>query len=155
MRAISPNQPCTLTPSWKRASKIRDDILKGELARIDYFRSGNFRGELTNVPRVIVGIDRGHLVDIAREVFIRSDKARLLRHPIQILQLRQMALELDTFAEYAKRIGRKDIAETLRRDEATVRKILQTKSVAEGIRIGDWQDDKVFQAIQKELQAFV
>lgn len=135
--------------------KIKDAILTGKLGTVDYFHSGNFRGELKNISQVVVGIDRGHLVNLAREVFIRPDRMRLSRHPVQILQLREIVAELDAFAVYASRIGKGDIAETLRRDEAIVRKILQKKNAGEGVRIGDWQDDKVFRAIEKELKAFI
>ncbi len=137
----------------QKFDKIKTDIVQGKLGVVRYFHSGNFRGELSNVPRVIVGAEYRHVIELCRDMFATKDAERLSRHPFQILQLKQIRLQLDAFAGYAARHGLKDIEAIYRRDAEIVRTILQEKSVKEGIRLGgEWESDRVFLAIQKELE---
>ena len=132
--------------------KIKDDIKNGKPPVIKYFRSGNFRGELSKIPRVIVGAERSNLIRLCSDLFIEPDKKRLTRHPFQMLQLKQVLLELSAFAEYARNLGKDDIAEVYRRDAEIIRRILQKKIITQGVRMGEWENDRVFQAIRKELE---
>ncbi|MBI4118123.1 MAG: hypothetical protein HY455_01095 [Parcubacteria group bacterium] len=132
--------------------KIRADIENGTLPTIEYFRSGNYRGELENVPRVVVGAEQPHIIQLCKDIFLDPKPEQLSRHPFQMLQLRQMRLQLEAFADYAAKLKRGPIEQVYRRDAEIVRKILQQKSVAGGIRLGDWENDRVFAAIQRELE---
>ena len=136
----------------EKFKKIKNDIANGTLGTVEYFLSENFKGKLKNIPRVVVGADQSHIVDLCKDMFVNPDSKRLARHPFQILQLKQMRLQLDAFAEYADSLGKKDIAALYRRDAEIVRLLLQGKSVEEGIRMGDWENDRVFEAIKKELE---
>ena len=69
-----------------------------------------------------------------------------------MLQLKQVLLELSAFAEYARNLGKDDIAEVYRRDAEIIRRILQKKIITQGVRMGEWENDRVFQAIRKELE---
>lgn len=134
----------------EKFKKIKNDIAEGKLSSIEYFRSGNFIGSLNNVPRVIVGAERKNLIELCRDVFVKKDSQKLKRHPFQVLQLKQMRLQLDAFADYAESLGKKDVAALYRRDAEIIRKILQKKSVGEGVRMGQWENDRVFAAIKQE-----
>jgi len=136
----------------KKFARIVEDIKRGKLPTIEYFRSGNFRGELSNIPRVVVGAERNNLLRLSRDLFVNPDNERLAQHPYQLLQLRQMCLQLDAFEEYARRLGKKEIAKVYKRDAEIVRKILQKKSVGEGIRMVEWENDRVFAAIKEEIE---
>ncbi len=136
----------------EKFEKIKNDIRHGELPTIQYFRSGNFRGELSKIPRVVVGAERSHLIKLCKDLFVEPDEKRLVKHPFQVLQLKQMRLQLDAFAAYARNLGKDDIAEVYERDAEIVREILQKKSVGESVRMGEWEEDRVFQAIKKELE---
>jgi len=135
----------------KKFDAIRRDIEGGKLSVVEYFKSGNFRGELSLVPRVVVGAEKKHVL----QIFGESDSGKLSRHPYQLLQLREMRLQLEAFARFAKKNNQQEVAAVLERDGEIVRKLAQQKSVAGGIRLTEeLKNDKVFLAIQKELEKF-
>ncbi len=137
----------------EKFQKIKNDIKNGELPTIQYFRSGDIRDKLQKVPRVIVGAERSNLIRLCKDLFARPvDNEKLAKHPFQILQLKQIRLQLDAFAKYARVLGKVDIAEVYERDAEIIRRILQKKSVIEGLRMGEWENDRVFQAIKEELK---
>jgi hypothetical protein len=63
----------------KKFERIRSSIEEGELSRVKYFKSENFRGELRNVPRVVIGADHPTVENISNLLlrFIRIKKALL------------------------------------------------------------------------------
>ncbi|MDP3726197.1 MAG: hypothetical protein Q8R36_03290, partial [bacterium] len=78
----------------EKFKKIKESIERGELSTIEYFHSGGFKGKLSDIPRVVVGVERRHLIKLCRDIFIKTDEKRLARHPFQILQLKQIRLQL-------------------------------------------------------------
>ena len=135
----------------KKFERIKSDIQKGELPTIKYFQSGNFRGDLKNVPRVIIGVEIQTLTGLCRALFQNPDAKRLSMHPLQMLQLKQMLIQLEAFGAYAIRLGQTSVAEEYARDREIVKRIFDAKAKS-GITIGEWENDKVFKAIQKELE---
>lgn len=49
----------------RKFEKISASIRSGRLSRVKYFRSGNMRGELTLVPRVVIGANRESMNEVA------------------------------------------------------------------------------------------
>ena len=83
--------------------KIQDEekkILKGELSELKYFETENYHGRLRNVPRVIIGIDLGHVVTLA-EKWITSPET-IGEDPMQIIVLREIAKQCEHFASIAR-----------------------------------------------------
>lgn len=134
----------------KKFRIIMRNIEKGDLAFIKYFKSGDFKGERGNVPRVVVGAEKRHIMDVCA----CKDEAMLLRHPYQTLQLKEMQLEFEAFAAYALKKGKEGIAGVFRVEERRIRRILQEKIVKYGRIPEDLLEDKVFKAIIRELKKF-
>ena len=108
----------------KKFSKIRSEIDSGELATVKYFANseGSFRGRLAKVPRVVVGVNRTTLAELAK-LWIERDNKALADHPAQFQILDEINVQLESFRKYAERLGRGDIVRIYDRQLALLRKI--------------------------------
>ncbi|HXF44009.1 MAG TPA: hypothetical protein VNK70_00885 [Candidatus Paceibacterota bacterium] len=110
----------------KKLGKIISRIRNGELAKVKYFQSSSLRGELRQIPEVVVGADQKAIENII-PVWLGHDRTNLAKHPMQILILEEMRLELEVFAEVADDAGQTAIAEAYRNDLAIVNDLLAQK----------------------------
>ncbi|PJE50767.1 MAG: hypothetical protein COV29_03485 [Candidatus Yanofskybacteria bacterium CG10_big_fil_rev_8_21_14_0_10_36_16] len=119
----------------KKFQRIKQEIQEGQLTKVKYFMSegGDFRGELKNIPRVVLATDRatikelstlwtdltflkgrlkdrrergGNVSDIREKIQETRDK--LKDHPIQLEILHQIRFQLEKFAEHAEKIGQRE-----------------------------------------------
>jgi hypothetical protein len=134
---------------WK-LSKIKEDIRNGALSRIKYFSSEymGFRGELKNVPRVVVGADIQKIEELMK-LWLAGDKKRLGEHPVQLQILGEIRVQLRTFEEYAQEVGRPEIASIYSKTAIIIEKILSGKTKQLGITSP--AQDKIF----KEINSFL
>lgn len=96
----------------KKLARIRrEDIQGGALSKVKYFASSRmrFRGELSGIPRVVVGLDRHNLYDVV-ERWTQGSKTSLNKHPVGSILREQIRIQLHAFAEYAAKIGHTDTA---------------------------------------------
>jgi hypothetical protein len=88
-----------------KLKNIKDEVDHAEspLSKIKYFESSDrsVRSGLVQVPRVLIGIDRNKIADLAK-LWVDGDKKALRDHPIQIQILEEIALQLETMRGYAK-----------------------------------------------------
>jgi hypothetical protein len=165
----------------KKFDDIRNSIKTGNLSRVRYFRSktGNFRGELRNVPRVVIGADHPAVEDVSSLMLrlIRMKKTiaenrrlnandaiaqnlpkefakvrqELALHPIQGIVLTEIKDQLLAFKEYAMKIKQYEVADSYSQVLSLINVIIAEKEEA-------WQDiteriydDEIFQAIKEEV----
>lgn len=115
------------TDLQKKFQSIKDDLNAGKLAKVKYFESkhGDSKGELTELPKVVIGVDRQTVNDLAEAWLTqmvtsselkRSDlgeasrnslltrrevaKQKLATHFAQILFLKQIKLQLETYSDF-------------------------------------------------------
>ena len=69
------------------------------MSELKYFETENYHGKLKNVPRVIIGIDLGHVVTLA-EKWTQSSET-IGENPMQIIVLREIAKQCEHFAHIA------------------------------------------------------
>jgi hypothetical protein len=136
----------------KKLESIKRSIDSGELGQVKYFHSDrqNITGRLSKIPQVVAGIE----IDRVRELglsWMNRRNAELAVHPVQMLILTEAALQLETFAAYAKQRGNTEIASILERELWKVRELITEKKAA-GIQ--SLPHDKVFAEIQKNLSLF-
>ncbi len=137
----------------KKIQRIVGDIQHGNLGTVKYFRTGNVKEKLSKVPRVVVGVDHDHLKRLSRDVFINPQDTQLQKHPFQLFQLKQIRLQLEIFANLARRLNQPDIADIYERDAKIVQGILRQKQLQENIKMEPhWENDSAFLAIKKELE---
>lgn len=137
----------------KKFTRIRDEIDRGKLAKIKYFHSQkeHFRGERSNIPRVVIGVEKNKVIELAA-LWLRKENLALSKHPVQRLILEEMALQLEILKNYCEKTEKHDLAPLYEKDLAIIQNILKEKS---GIKLTDeLMNDKIFQGIRENLMKF-
>ncbi|MBI3075238.1 MAG: hypothetical protein HYY92_03460 [Parcubacteria group bacterium] len=144
----------------KKIERIKGEIRNGDLARVKYFESEflNIRGELKNIPRVVVGIDT-HTMESLGELWLANDTKALAGHEVQRALLEEIRAELKAFAAYARHAERlagperhersKKAAEVYERTLQVIEEILEEKK---SIALETMANDSVFRSIMRELE---
>lgn len=136
----------------EKIKRIETDIQKGTLSRVKYFETENYKGMLENVPRVIVGISRAHVAEMARLWNDPRERERLQTHPAQRVFLRETLRQLEYFTQVAKRSEQSQhLVPIFEQDAEVVRSIARQKSV-EGVHIDPYSDDRVLGTILKHSE---
>ncbi len=112
----------------KKFERIRRHIYNGELGRVKYFKSEhmNIEGRLSKLPEVVIGASKKTVMELA-EIWVGGDNKKLATHYAQIMILRQMKDQLETFGLYAKSIGRQGLVDIYTSRLAIVDGILAQK----------------------------
>lgn len=90
----------------KKIDRSIDGIKAGKLSKIKYFESGDFKGRLEYVPRVVVGLNPETLREFCDDVL--QDKNRQEKNPLQMMLLDEMLHQLTFMYETAKEVRGKD-----------------------------------------------
>ena len=95
----------------KKFDRIRHEIDDGTLATVKYFENTDetFRGRLRKVPRVVLGVEKQKVVELA-ELWTSGKQKELAVHPAQLQLLDEILVQLRSFAEYARGKGKDDLA---------------------------------------------
>jgi len=164
--------PATIGAKIRR---ILGEIRSGVLAKVKYFDSeeADIRGELRNIPRVVVGTDKKTLNELAdlwlrrntlRESKFKGDltdaamaavdeqlktiNLQLRNHRIQNHILRQIEFQLEKFSNFAEEQDQKELAEKIRSNLEMIREIVNSKKdVEEG-------EDKFMDKLSVEVDKF-
>ncbi|KND47517.1 MAG: hypothetical protein AB199_03745 [Parcubacteria bacterium C7867-004] len=140
----------------KKFGRIKRDIDQDRLATIKYFESGDGRikGRLTQVPRIVLGVERGTVLSLAR-AWTEGRKGELAVHPVQELLLKQARSQLTVFAHYARMRGRHESRRSYDEALAIVNGISGEKGLtvsSESVR--EMLADKVHLEILEQLDTF-
>lgn len=125
----------------KKFSRIREEIDRGRLSRVKYYDSKNFRGELKNVPRIIIGADQSS-VRQAGELWLENKNKELAVHPMQNIILDEIVFQLKAFSDYAAGRGKKEIADSYNNSLKIIERIIREKNA-----LFPPENDRVFSAI--------
>lgn len=133
----------------RKLRRIQERIRNGELAKVKYFASDylNFRGELRNVPLIILGTELETVAEL-RDLALKGDNRGLDSHPIQNLLLREAREQIATFTEYANHVGRGGLAEIYDNSGRIIRDIIAGKPAFDETALSG---DRVFQTMQAAL----
>lgn len=137
----------------RKFEKINETIRKGSLSRVKYFRSGNMRGELTLVPRVVIGADRKSMDEVAELLLefkttqkggaqrggkeserFREARKKLAESDMQYKILVEMKEQLIAFRDFASRVAgenRREIVEAYDRVLKLIEGVLEGKPESE------------------------
>lgn len=143
---------------------ILKKIEKGEMAKIKYFKSSNmnFRGELSNLPKVIIGADFNNIYNLGKLWIEKGKKKEMGSHPMQYIILQEIVMQLHFFSKYAKECSQREknldlakrkeeIAHKYRVAAEKFEKIYQDKEKAmDKDRVKEYHDS-VFREIQRKL----
>lgn len=139
----------------EKFEKIRQEILSGKLTEVKYFESEHSRhkGLYQRLPRVVIGVERDRVVELAALWLNPKRKKEFANHPIQKVILQEIVLQLEKFLEFARTSGEEaaDLVPIFERELSIVRGILDEKK---GINPKDYADDRVFGFIKEQLKLF-
>lgn len=133
----------------KKIQSVLDGIKNGELAKLKYFETENYKGVLNNIPRVIIGVDRRHVSELASLWNDDERQKELKKHPSQRIFLREAIRQLDFFAEFAIKEGKEELAPIFKQNAQILRSISSEKNM-EGITTDTYEDDRVFNSILEQ-----
>lgn len=137
----------------KKISRIFNEIESGRLGKIRYFMDPNedsrFKGELSKIPHLVLGVERRHVVELAQQYLHKSPR-EFAENPIQLVILKQMMEQFKVFRDYAERIGKHDIAEIYTADMAVFAPVLRDRRRMD---IRNYENDHVAAALSQELSA--
>ncbi len=146
------------TTEEKKFAWIKENIDDESLGRIKYFHSerGGFRGELSKVPQVVIGVDKELLIKLAglwadKGGLKKEHRDTLANHPVQRVIFAEILLQLQTFKIYAETTGKKSLIPVYQKSINVLEEILRSKEPAS---LGDLRNDKVFTAIREALKIF-
>ena len=133
----------------KKIDRIKREIERGEMASIRYFESEflESKGELPNIPRVVIGIDTDTITNLGA-LWLAEDKKALAVHEMQKVILVEIRMQLEVFAKYARTKGQEKIAATYDATREVIEGILEEKK---GVLAKAPVRDRVFGAIQREV----
>lgn len=133
--------------------RIKSEIDAGYLAKVRYFKSADesFRGELSMVPRVVVGIDGRRLEQLISR-WNNDSRSPLTEPLIHDSLLEEIRMQLVAFRDYARRTGREQIATAYGRDLGVLEEILREQPISTDLQ--ELSKDRVFEAIRRNLEMF-
>jgi hypothetical protein len=110
----------------RKLDRVLQEISLGTLTEIKYFKSpdGTFEGSLTKVPRVLIAVDKEHVLQLA-QLWLKKKNKELSMHPIQILILNEIARQLEVFIAYARRAKQEQLVPIFERRLNFVRSALR------------------------------
>ena len=101
----------------------------GLLFEIKYFHSDrqHFTGRKRKVPQVVVGVEIERVQELGL-LWMNRRNAELAIHPAQITILEEIALQLKTFAEYAKRTEKNELASLFEKELEKITELLEASA---------------------------
>ncbi len=136
----------------KKLKKIKSDIETGRLTQIKYFESENlnFRGEINNIPKLIVGADIESVKELM-ELFEARNNKELKNHKVKIQTIEMMRMQLEAYRDYASHVGQKGVEKIYQRYLDMINKIMAQQKIE---MIGQYfKGDKVYQALKNQLKS--
>ena len=137
-----------------KIQKIKREIEEGKLAEIKYFESDRspYKGLYRNLPRVVVGMDRSHMVELMKMWIDDSRKKEFATHPVQMMILHEIRSQLMRFSQYAAQCGREEVVGIYNKQLSVIGRILKQKSDME---VQSYEkSDGVHSGILKQLELF-
>lgn len=129
---------------------IKGEIVRGKLAEIKYFKSGNIK-EKKEMPHVVVGMSLGVIKELGK-MLVNDDMEGVKKHPVQYQILDEIIIQLDTFEKYALKCGKEDLAKIYHDNSETLKK---TKREKEEALPDTGKRDHIFENIKKEMDNFM
>ena len=165
------------TPIEKKLTAIRDHLMDGSLTQMKYFTSEglpDFHGRMSNIPQIVIGTDARTINELAqlwltiehskkpeagtssidRDALrekAREAQQKLAHHRIQVLILKQMQAQLETFQTYTKKNSQPNVSSKLASILKLIDDILKEKRISKIDEQLNEQDD-VFRSIKINLE---
>ena len=132
-----------------KMNDIKARIDRGDIGVIKYLLTDTYRGEMKNVPKVIIGVEMKNLNEIIK-LWVDNKKRGLAQHRVKFMMLSQIMIQLNDFAQYAEKAGQTVIADSYGRVLKIVENIWEEESKKYSAKNGNFnfEDDRVYSAIR-------
>ena len=136
----------------KKFAYIKEHIDHGTLGEVKYFHSDrqHFTGRKQKVPQVVIGVEIERVQELGL-LWMNRRNRELGEHPVQMVILEEIALQLRTFADYARQGGKDDLVLIFEKELRKIHELLAEKKI-QGIKT--LASDKVFEEIKRNLLSF-
>jgi len=135
----------------KKMNRIHEDITSNKLPKIKYFLDEETKNVgIENLPRIVVAADVKTMEELNELWMEKSDRNKLVRHPLQLQILEQIIEQSNQFSMFAKRDGKDEIAEKYNSIRLWARKKLEEKRKINK----DFWNDNARQVISNSLYMF-
>jgi hypothetical protein len=134
--------------------RIKKENDTGKLTKVKYFNSDhlNIRGELSRVPRVVVGAEARTVKELG-ELWMEEKNKELGKHSIQFQILKEILMQAKVFSRYANQKGKSEIAGIYDKMAIIVEQIYKDKLKEQNNTTVDFDD--VFYSMERELDNFL
>lgn len=132
-----------------KMDNIKDHIRGGNLGKIKYFLTKRYRGELSDVPRAVIGFDMKNLQEL-KELWMDKKRKILAQHRVKFMIMEQMKLQLAAFTQYAQKVNQSAIADSIEEVYKILERISSEESKKYTGEAGDFdfESDRVFRTIK-------
>ncbi|MEK7643004.1 MAG: hypothetical protein AAB372_00945 [Patescibacteria group bacterium] len=123
--------------------RIRDEVRSGDLTRIKYFESNflGMRGEMSGVPRVVVGGDRQSTHNVARSWVQGEDMRHHLMRDRVLLETR---VQVEAFERFARVVCKNpDVASVYERALSDLDRTIEGQSIRKNALDGDRVSEEI------------
>ena len=141
----------------KKIERIEKEIEKGRLKEIFYYESPfgdppHIHGKLQGIPKVVVGMDTSHLLQLAQQ-WIESDEEALQKNQLFLCLLRQIQIQSEVFHTIAQKRSQKEVANRYKQIHASISRLYtEQKSLMQVSMLdSDVTDDAVHQEIVRQM----
>jgi hypothetical protein len=135
------------TGIFKKMNDIKMRIDSGDIGVIKYLLTKTYRGEMRDVPRVVVGADMKNLNEIIK-LWVDKKKKQLAQHRVKFMILSQIMIQLNDFAEYAEKTDKHEIADNFFRVLKIVENVWDEESKKYPDGDLNFDEDRVHSAIK-------
>jgi hypothetical protein len=136
----------------QKFENIRKEIESGKLGRIKYFRSdrNGFRGELSIIPKVVIGIEPQNVARMSQLWLQDPGKLKIL--PAQMAILEEITRQMEAFGTFAKNKGVTQAVRAYDRARSIIEPI-RTRKQRE-MQYQSLDSDRVYRAIIESADKF-
>lgn len=129
----------------KKVNRILGRLKKGDLGKVDFFKSNDnrFKGELREIPLVVIGAD-GNTMKGLVNLFAEKEDQKIEDHPVQFQIIEQVLMQCDFFINIANQIEDTVVAErivkayqNLKKDFELIKKSKQLLNLNTGANFRD------------------
>lgn len=122
--------------------KIKD----GESSEVKYFQTKEFKGQLLNVPKVVIGVDKKTVKELSY-LWNNDKKEELNNHPVLKEILSEIVMQLEKFEKECRRYKRDDLAERYNHALLIIQKIVRKK----GFNLKSTEGGEIYESIKEYL----
>lgn len=138
----------TFSPNLSKKFKpLMERLSQGELTTVKYLRPLS-----AQIPQVVVGVDTRTLQEFIPH-WLKHDTKTLAAHPMQIIILEEIRMQLEAFAEYADKVRQHDAANEYQTSLQIIENVLDQKSdLRKRFPLEAMKSDEIFLGIFLELE---